>query len=459
MAESLVKATKQKTIPLVLVSKADLPAWLEKQSAAVRSWVESNSFAARPDSWLMVPGQRGGIAMVLAGVKKPVHVWSIAALSRGLPDGAYHLEGELPQKEAEHACLGWVLGSYTFVKYKKKEKQRSVVLRAPGNVDVRRVQDAAEATFGVRDLINTPPNECNPAFLAECAKRIAEEFGAKCQVISGEALLKHNYPTIHTVGRASAFEPCLADIRWGNPKHPRVTLVGKGVTFDTGGLDIKNSANMELMKKDMGGAAHALALGRWIMQEELPVCLRVLVPAVENTISSTAFRTSDIIKTRKGLTVEVGNTDAEGRLILCDALAEADSEKPELLVDFATLTGAARVALGTDLPAFFTNDGKCAAALMQHAQAEEDPLWQLPLWAGYKTNLKSQVADLHSTGKSGYGGAITAALFLREFVEKAKTWVHIDLMAWNLAARPGRPIGGEAMTLRTLFAYIKGRFG
>jgi leucyl aminopeptidase len=298
-----------------------------------------------------------------------------------------------------------------------------------------------------------------PAELAQAAQDLAAEFDAAVEVIVGQDLLDRDYPAIHAVGRASPRAPRLIDLRWGNPEHPKVTIVGKGVCFDTGGLDLKPSSAMLIMKKDMGGAAHALALGRMIMMAGLPVRLRVLVPAVENVVSGDSFKPQDVLKTRKGLTVEVGNTDAEGRLILCDALAEADSEKPELLIDFATLTGAARVALGPDLPALMCNDDALANDLTEAGSAVDDPMWRLPLWAPYRKGLDSKVADINNVTTNGFAGAITAGLFLQEFVSKGTPWAHLDTYAWNGSARPGRPEGGEALGLRAAYAVIAKRFG
>ncbi len=309
----------------------------------------------------------------------------------------------------------------------------------------------------MRDLVNTPPNVLGPAEIAGAGRRVAAAFDdAKVKVISGDDLLRQNYPTVHAVGRGSARPPQLIDIRWGRRGARKVTLVGKGVAFDTGGLDIKPSSNMALMKKDMGGAAHVLGLARMIMAAKLPVDLRVLIPAVENSVDGDSFRTSDIIRTRSGMTVEIGNTDAEGRLILCDALTEACADKPDLIVDFATLTGAARVALGPDLPAMFCNDDTLAHDLLAAATLVEDPLWRLPLWQPYKEALASKVADTNHIG--GQAGAITAALFLEKFITGDTPWVHIDTFAWNAGSRPGRPDGGEALGMRAVYELIRQRY-
>ena len=315
------------------------------------------------------------------------------------------------------------------------------------------------AAYLVRDLVNTPAEDMMPQHLAEAARALAEEFGAQFTEIVGDELLVRNYPLVHAVGRASVHAPRLLDLRWGDPAHPRLTLVGKGVCFDSGGLDIKPASGMRWMKKDMGGAAHVLGLARLVMATGLPVRLRVLVPTVENAISGSSFRPGDVIRSRKGLTVEIENTDAEGRLVLCDALAEAGTEEPALLIDFATLTGAARVALGTDLPGFFTNDDALADALALAGEAERDPVWRLPLFKPYRRELESQVADLLNCSTNGFGGAITAALFLQRFVPKGIDWLHFDLNAWNVSERAGRPKGGEAMGLYATFRYLEQRFG
>ena len=443
-------------LPLSPVTKADLKAWLAAQPGAVAAWVRAADFAAEPGQHLLLPAAGEGIGGVLLGVESGADIWSYGGLPMALPPGAYRLVDATPAA-ATAAALGWSLGGYVFDRY-KKAKRAPAALVWPGNADRAAVQRAAAATFLVRDLVNTPAEDLGPAELADAARRLAKAHGARCKVIVGEALLEAGYPMIHAVGRASSRAPRLVDLRWG--RHgPRITLVGKGVCFDSGGLDLKTSAGMKLMKKDMGGAAHVLGLAQMIMAAGLRVRLRVLVPAVENSVSGNAFRPLDVLPTRKGLTVEIGNTDAEGRLILCDALAEADREKPDLIVDCATLTGAARVALGPELPALFCNDDATADALLRHGVAERDPLWRLPLHAGYRRQLDSRIADLNSAPDWPFAGAVTAALFLAEFVPAGTPWVHIDMMAWNTAGRPGRPEGGEATGLRALYAMIAERAG
>jgi leucyl aminopeptidase len=354
--------------------------------------------------------------------------------------------------------LGWALATYRFGRYRKHEGSFPTLVW-PGGCDRAGVERAASATFLVRDLINTPAADMGPEELAAAARTLADGHGARFAVIVGDELQVRNYPAVHAVGRASSRAPRLIDLQWGDESNPRVTLVGKGVCFDSGGLDLKPAAGMKLMKKDMGGAAIMLGLARMVMSANLPVRLRVLIPAVENSVSGNALRPLDVIETRKGLTVEIGNTDAEGRVILADALAEAASEQPALLVDCATLTGAARVALGTELPALFTNDDTLAQALLAHGAATGDPLWRLPLWKPYKRHLDGKVADLTNAADIAFAGAITAALFLAEFAKPAKPWAHIDIMAWNTDSRPGRPEGGEAMGMRALYGLIRERFG
>lgn len=458
MLATLLATAGTDTVAITPLTKADLSGWLDAQPPATAAWVKALNFGAEAGATACLPGDDGKIARVLVGVSALDDLWAFAGLPSSLPPGNYRIDADLDRRAATRAALGWALGSYRFGRYKKSDK-RFANLIWPKNADHGEVERAATATYLVRDLVNTPANDLGPAQLAEAAALLAEEFEAGLDVIVGDGLLDRDYPAIHAVGRASPRAPRLIDLRWGHPTHPKVTIVGKGVCFDSGGLDIKPSSAMLMMKKDMGGAAHALALGRMIMMAGLPVRLRVLVPAVENVISGNAFKPMDVLKTRKGLTVEVGNTDAEGRLILCDALAEADSEKPDLIIDFATLTGAARVALGPDLPALLCNDDALANDLLAAGEAENDPLWRLPLWAPYRKGLDSKVADIGNVTSNGFAGAITAGLFLQEFVSKETPWAHLDTYAWNGSARPGRPEGGEALGLRAAYAVIAKRFG
>ncbi|CAO3416642.1 leucyl aminopeptidase family protein [Azospirillum endophyticum] len=459
MLATLLAVDGPDTVALTPVTKAGLADWLAARSPAVASWVKAVGFTGEAGSTVFLPGPDGAVAHVLAGVSAVDDLWAFADLPSSLPAGSYRIDAALDARAATRAALGWALGSYRFSRYKKPPEKGFANLVWPAEADRGEVERAATATWLVRDLVNTPACDMGPAELAQAAQDLAAEFDAAVEVIVGPDLLDRDYPAVHAVGRASPREPRLVDLRWGNPDHPKVTIVGKGVCFDTGGLDLKPSSGMLMMKKDMGGAAHALALGRMIMMAGLPVRLRVLVPAVENVVSGDSFKPLDVLKTRKGLTVEVGNTDAEGRLILCDALAEADSEKPELLIDFATLTGAARVALGPDLPALMSNDDKLASDLTEAGSAVDDPMWRLPLWAPYRKGLDSKVADINNVTTNGFAGAITAGLFLQEFVSKNTPWAHLDTYAWNGSARPGRPEGGEALGLRAAYAVIAKRFG
>ncbi len=451
MIEHLVEPTSA-AIPIRPLSPDGLKVWLPRQEKRIAAWVEANRFQAAGGRTCLVPDAQGGILEVLLGIEDD-DLWPYGALPSALPEGTYRLvEDGIEDGARSRAALGWALGAYAFARYKARE--RAVArLCWPAGADRGGVERAAEAIYLVRDLINTPAGDMGPAELADAAGRVGRAHGAAVAVTVGDALLAENYPAIHAVGRASARAPRLIDLRWGRA-GPKIALVGKGVCFDSGGLDIKSSSNMKLMKKDMGGAAHVLGLAQMIMAAQLPVRLRMLIPAVENSISGDAYRPLDVIRTRKGLTVEIGNTDAEGRVILSDALAEADREGPDLLIDCATLTGAARVALGPDLPALFSNHDASAEALIRHGEGERDPLWRLPLFKPYRRGLDSKVADLNNIWDSPFAGAITAALFLQEFISPGTPWLHLDLMAWNTAGRPGRPEGGEAVGLRALYALI-----
>ena len=447
-------------VPLVAVSKAGLAAWRETAPERERDWVAATGFTGEAGKLALVPGKKGGLGRVLVGIgEDEAAMWAFAGLSDALPEGHYRIEPLPEGSDPTRLALGWALGTYKFTRYREPKQKSGARLVWPEGADRGAVERLAGGTFLARDLINTPASDLGPEELADAAVQVAERAGAKCKVIVGDELLAKNYPTIHAVGRASTRAPRLVDLRWGDKAAPKVTLVGKGVCFDTGGLDLKPSSGMKMMKKDMGGAAIMLGLAQAIMRAEQPVRLRLLLPCVENSVSGNAMRPLDIVKTRKGLTVEIGNTDAEGRLILCDALAEASSETPELLIDAATLTGAARVALGPELPALFCNDDALAAGLLAAGTVEDDPLWRMPLWRGYRRLLDSKAADLNNVSDGPHAGAITAALYLQEFVEPGVPWAHLDCLAWNNRARPGRPEGAEAQTLRAVYAYIAGRFG
>jgi len=452
-----VVATDEAAIGLIPLKKSGLSEWLNGQPERRRGWVKAANFTAESGSICPMPGEDGQLAGVLVGLGDDDDPWSFAALPAKLPPGLYR---HLDAKAAFWAALGWQLATYSFRRYKSGDGRTWPRLVWPESADRAEVERVATATALVRDLINTPAADLGPAELAGAADRLAAQYGATTRVIVGEALLAENYPTIHAVGRAAApaRQPRLIDMTWGDPSAPKLTLVGKGVCFDSGGLDLKPSSNMKLMKKDMGGAAHVLGLAAMIMDSALPVRLRVLIPAVENAVAGDAMRPLDVLATRKGLTVEIGNTDAEGRLILADCLWEAASDHPDLLLDVATLTGAARTALGPDLPALFTNDEALAADLLAAGEVARDPLWRLPLHKPYRRMLDSKIADLTNASDSPHAGAITAALFLQEFVPASIPWAHLDVLAWNGAARPGRPEGGEAIGLRALYGLIVARF-
>lgn len=448
----------EEIIPILAVTEGDYANWFAQQSVWVQGYLKSLNFQAKPGSLAYLPDpQTGKLSMVLLGRESLNDMWIWGGLPAILPEGYYTIQNELEAEQLRLASIAWGLGAYQFTRYKSANGNRTKLFISQ-ELAQKFVLPCVMATYYARDLINLPAEDLGPSELAEAASKLANEYSAQCNVVNDLAILQSQYPTVYAVGKGSERKPCVVEIIWGNPQYPKVTLVGKGVCFDSGGLNLKTGQTMRLMKKDMGGAAHALALAQWIMQADLPIRLSVLLPLVENSVSGNAFRPGDVIKTRQGLTVEIDNTDAEGRLILCDALAHAAEEQPELLIDFATLTGAARVALGTDLPALFTNTDAIANELMSYSQQQQDPLWRLPLHKPYRDLLKSSIADISNASSTPYAGAITAALFLQEFVPSNISWLHFDLMAWNVATRPGRPEGGEAMTLRTLFAYLSARY-
>src|SRR5271170_1879876 len=421
-------------IPIAALTKDQLAPWLEAAPERERNWLRAIGFSAGAGKLALVPGETGGLARVLVGLGEAGDtapaIWALAGLPGALPEGSYRLEAVPDGADPTQLVLGWALGTYAFTRYHAKSRTAAALVW-PKRADRGRVERLASGVFLARDLVNTPAGDLGPEELAAAAVQVAETAGACHRVIVGDELLAENYPTIHAVGRASTRAPRLVDIVWGEPAAPKVTLVGKGVCFDSGGLDLKTASGMRMMKKDMGGAAIVLGLAQAIMDAKLPVRLRVLLPCVENSVSGNAMRPMDIVRTRKGLTVEIGNTDAEGRLILCDALAEASTEAPALLVDMATLTGAARVALGPELAALFCNDDKLAAALLAAAASEEDPMWRMPLWRPYRKMIDSKIADLNNVSESPHAGAITAALYLQEFVDPGIPWAHFDVMAWN----------------------------
>ncbi|MEL6350291.1 MAG: leucyl aminopeptidase family protein [Cyanobacteria bacterium J06627_28] len=446
-----------RTIPLHFVTEEQVKRDYVNQSV----WLEMSGFTGQPGSYCLLPSSDGELDRILVGKPKTFDTWTLGRLAQTLPAQKYALADELSPELATKLSLGWILGQYRFTRY-KQIADALPELEIPENADQPYITAAAEATYLVRDLINTPALDMGPAQLAEQAEQLAEKFGAQLQVTLADDLNTANYPMVYAVGQANSQSasqaPRLIDLRWGDDANPQVTLVGKGVCFDTGGLNMKSSAGMKLMKKDMGGAAQVLGLARMIMQLTLPISLRVLIPAVENSIAGNSTRPSDVLTSRQGITVEIGNTDAEGRLVLADALTEASSESPALLIDCATLTGAARVAVGAEMAALFCNDDETAQALLAAGIAQDDPLWQLPLHEPYRNMLDSKVADLNNISSTSYGGAITAALFLREFTQGQTPWIHIDLMAYNTRSQPGRPEGGEAMGMRALFAMLQEKF-
>ncbi|MGZ6243765.1 MAG: leucyl aminopeptidase family protein [Candidatus Binataceae bacterium] len=460
---SLLVEPGDHAIPISAIASERLEPWLAAQTAPVRHWLTVTGFKGEAGGIAVMSDPHGEISRVVVGLGRGDDPWVMGGLAKALPKGVYRLTesfGE-PRDFQSWAALAWTLGAYAFSRYKSEAPPERAHLEWPEGSDRFYVINAVNAICVARDLINTPASDMLPDNLEQAARDVAGAFGASVRVTTGDDLLAANYPMIHAVGRASTTPPRLIDFTWGQPSAPKVTLVGKGVCFDTGGLDLKPSSAMALMKKDMGGAAVVLGLAQMIMASKLPVRLRVLVPAVENAVGGNAFRPGDVLKTRKGISVEIGNTDAEGRLVLGDALTEALTEEPALLIDCATLTGAARTALGPDLPAMFTDDEALAADLIASAESTRDPLWRLPLWAPYRKMIDSKIADMNNAGDSPFAGAITAALFLKEFVkpkEGVRPWVHLDLYGWNPAERPGRPAGGEGMAIRALFDLIRKRF-
>ena len=457
MLNCFVPDGSSETRPIRTVPAAQYRDWLAAQPAYLHAWLEGSQFEAKGGRSALLPDADGSPGGALLLLSDPAEPWDFAASRERLPAGDWRLEPEGGGLDLGQAALGWALASYRFDRYRKNDR-KPVRLAIPVDPATERANAIAEAIFLARDLINTPAADLGPAELADAAAGVAARFGARFETVEAEALLERNYPAVHAVGRASARPPRVVDLAWGEADAPKLTLIGKGVCFDTGGLDLKTSSNMQLMKKDMGGGAVTLGLAQAVMALALPVRLRLLIGAVENSVSGSSFRPGDVLRTRKGLTVEVGNTDAEGRLVLADLLAEADRERPALLVDCATLTGAARVALGPDLPALFTPDDDLAADLVAAGRSAFEPLWRLPLHAPYRDLIDSPIADLNNAGKAGTAGAITAALFLQRFVTETPAWAHLDIFAWNSESRPGRPKGGEATGLRALHRTVENRF-
>jgi len=449
-------------VPIELIASGDLDTALDALAPEQGNWARAQGFSAALGEAVALPDSAGGIDRVLIGwgdgAARRRERFALGRFAASAPAGTYRLETPLPPAEAEIAALGWLLARYRFDRYKSGTREAEAGLIAPEGVDARRLGLIAEGVFIARDLINTPANDMGPEALETAARRLAGRHGAAVAVTKGEELLENALPLIHAVGRAGAEAPRLIDMVWGEADAPRLTLVGKGVCFDTGGLNLKPASGMGLMKKDMGGAATVLALAHMIMATGLRVRLRVLIPAVENAVAGNAMRPGDILRSRRGLTVEVNNTDAEGRLVLADALALASEEAPDLLLDMATLTGAARVALGPEMVPFFTDDEDLAAELADAAALTADPLWRLPLWPGYERDIEPKTADLDNAPSGGMAGAITAALFLRRFVDQAE-WAHFDLYGWTPSDRPSRPKGGECQAARACLAMLERRYG
>ena len=452
------------SIPLWLLYEDEIDAWRAAQSAYARRWLAEQNFKGEKHRVLLLPDPQGALAAAVGGLGRRLgglSLWHAAGVAERLPPRRFRFAQEWSAAEATQLCLGFAYAAYRFDRY-RPAKSDAAGVESPQNADAGFVALAAESLRMARDWINTPTSDLGPAQFGAAARRLAERHQAAFQEWVGEGLLAGNFPAIHAVGRASSQAPRLIELRWSpgaGQTYPRVTLVGKGVCFDTGGLDIKPSSGMALMKKDMGGAAVALALAHMLMSVRIRAEIRILVPMVENSISADAYRPGDVLATRKGLTVEVGNTDAEGRLVLCDALALADAEHPDLIIDFATLTGAARVALGPELPALFGNDEAMVRELARVAALEHDPLWPMPLWLSYEDELASKIADLNNVASSAFAGAIFGALFLRRFVSESTPWMHVDLYAWNPKDRPGRSVGAEPQALRAVYRYLVERFG
>jgi leucyl aminopeptidase len=453
------------SIPLWLLYEDEAAAWIGAQPDAWRQWLDAQAFRGERCRTILLPDASGAVGAAVAGLgqrQAGVSLWHGAGIAERLPARRFRLQQSFPAAESTQLCLGFAYAAYRYARYRRTSPAATAALEPPATADAGYVALAAEALAMARDWINTPAADLGPAELADAVKGLAQRHGGAYREWVGEELLRAGFPAIHAVGRASAAAPRLCELRWSAQPGgdlPKLVLVGKGVCFDSGGLDIKTTTGMALMKKDMGGAAVALALAHMLISARARVDLQVLVPAVENSISANAYRPGDVLATRKGLTVEVGNTDAEGRLVLCDALCLADSAGTDLIVDFATLTGAARVALGPELPALFGDDESLVADVMRAARAEHDPLWPMPLWMPYDDELNSRIADLGNVSATPFAGAIFGALFLRRFVTAAPRWLHVDLYAWNPKDRPGRSIGAEAQAVRAMFRFLSERYG
>ena len=453
--------SRKKSVPILLVSTDSNDKSLARLSDEHQSWLKANDWKASHGSYCVLPGARGEISAVVfclgSGDKWDRSTLPFGILSKGLPAGIYHFESE--PDDVELAALGWIMGAYDFDPYKAVNKSEHAILKLPRGCDQKKLLNIAEAIYLGRDLINTPANDMGPDEMEDAARLVARKFKASIKVIEGDKLLKEDLNLIHAVGRASNRAPRLIDISWGPKNAAKVTLVGKGIVFDTGGLNLKPGNSMTLMKKDMGGAAASLALGRMIMGAGLNIRLRILLAVAENSVSSNAFRPGDIIPARNGTTVEIGNTDAEGRLVLADALSLADEEAPETVISLATLTGAARVALGPDLPPFYTDDDEFADQIVEAGLATADPLWRMPFWMPYDKMLASPISDVNHISNGPFAGSITAALFLKRFVRNAASYAHFDIYGWTPTAKPGKPKGGEPQAAMALLETLKRRHG
>ena len=452
-ADLFYETYSETAVSLYLISKSQWEEAIEPLSSFELNCFNTQQFKGKLGDCCLINHPNGTLHKAYIGVGEGTAEQALAHAALTLPPGSYQVTSIL----SHNAALHWALAQYKFDAYKHKTvKPRLLVVKSE---DLKDILPLAQAIFLVRDLINTPANAMGPKDLALVLEHVAKTFEGQFQQWVGDDLLKHNFPAVHAVGRASTSAPRMLSLSYGDASHPRITLIGKGVCFDSGGLDIKLNSTMRLMKKDMGGAAHVIGLAQWIMAKRLPVRLEVLIPAVENALGPNAFRPGDVLTMRNGLTVEIDNTDAEGRLILADALSKACEDSPELIIDFSTLTGAARIAVGTDIAALFTNSDALAADLMDASQKTQDAVWRLPLFAAYKDQLKSYIADMTNCGTTSYGGAIVAALFLQQFISKSIPWVHFDVMAWNLSSKPGKPEGGEALGFRTVAEYLLRRYG
>jgi leucyl aminopeptidase len=459
MSPLIDRKSGKRAVPIETVDAGSMAATEARLTAAQRKWLETTGFRPKPGALAVLPGESGEIALVLVGVERRLPLSALGGLPYRLPEGLYELspEGVFEDREViELVVLGWAMGGYRFDRYRAPDRKPAQLVVTPAML--RAVQPVLDATTEVRNLVNTPTEDMGPEQLAQAIRAHADQHKATVREWVGDELLKDNFPTIHAVGRASHRPPRLIELTWGKASNPKLVIVGKGVCFDTGGLDIKPADGMRWMKKDMGGAAHAIALAGLVMKAKLPVRLTLLVPAVENAIAGNAMRPGEVIRTRAGHTVEVDNTDAEGRLVLCDAIAYAVEQSPDLIVDFATLTGAARVALGPELPALFTNRDQLADSVIGAAELVHDPLWRLPLWRPYRRMLESYVADFANAGPSRHAGAITAALYLERFIPDGQNWMHLDTYAWNDGDRPAHPRGGEAQGLRAFFRFLSERY-